>query len=62
MGGEQHGEHCGDHQAQRLCCAAAIVIAAPLEVIPHASHFELIAPTTGAYRRVVAAVRSILGS
>jgi acetyl esterase/lipase len=33
-----------------------------LEVIPHASHFELIAPTTEAYRHVVAAVRSILGS
>jgi len=32
-----------------------------LTVIPHASHFELIAPTTAAYRQVLAAVRTLLG-
>jgi acetyl esterase/lipase len=32
-----------------------------LTVIPHASHFELIAPTTAAYRQVLAAVRALLG-
>jgi acetyl esterase/lipase len=31
-----------------------------LTVVPHASHFELIAPGTEAYRQVLAAVRSLL--
>jgi pimeloyl-ACP methyl ester carboxylesterase len=30
-------------------------------VIPHASHFELIAPATAAYQQVLAAVRALIG-